>query len=224
MLLQLESIKKTYSGKDDIVRAVDDLSLELNEGDFVGVQGPSGCGKTTLLLIAGGLLKPDGGKVLLGDQNPYALPPDQRAQLRAEQIGFVFQQFHLVPYLNVRDNILAASLATTKEESKDRVSDLIKKFGLENREHHVPAELSTGERQRTALARALMNRPKILLADEPTGNLDRENADIVLNHFAEFAKSGAVLLVSHDDYALKAAGQVRQIREGKLIAEEPVSS
>ncbi len=224
MLLQLDSIRKTYKGSDGIVQAVDDVSLNLSEGDFVGIQGPSGCGKTTLLLIAGCLLKPEEGTVLIGDQNPYTLSHDQRARIRAENIGFVFQQFHLVPYLNVRDNILAASLATNLDEANERVAELIKKFGLEKRENHVPAKLSTGERQRTALARALMNRPKILLADEPTGNLDRENADIVLNHFTEFSQTGAVLLVSHDDYALKSAGRVQQIRAGKLTEETTVKS
>ncbi len=223
MLLQLESISKTYRGKDGQVNAVDDVSLTLSKGDYIGVQGPSGCGKTTLLLIAGGLLKPDKGTVLIDDNNPYSLVSDERARLRAEKIGFVFQQFHLVPYLNVRDNILAASLATSQEEAQDRVSELIGKFGLGNREKHVPAKLSTGERQRTALARALMNRPEVLLADEPTGNLDRENADIVLGHFSEFAESGAVLLVSHDDYALKSASRIQQIRSGKLVTENPVA-
>jgi len=219
MLLQLQNVSKTYRTGTNEVRAVDDVSLNVNAGEFVAVQGPSGCGKTTLLLMAGGLLAPDSGTVTVGGENPYALPADRRARFRAANIGFVFQQFHLVPYLSVLENVLSASLVTKSANARQRADELLDRFGLQHRSHHVPGELSTGERQRTALARALMNRPQLILADEPTGNLDSEHAEIVLKHLAEVAQNAAVLLVTHDMRALKYAGRVEQIRDGRLISE-----
>ena len=209
-LLELAQITKTYrAGQPGEVRALPGFSLSLAAGEFVAVQGPSGCGKTTLLLIAGGLLAPTEGRVLLNRQDPYALSADQRAGFRAAHLGFVFQQFHLVPYLSVLDNVLAPALAASVPDARDRAEALVAHFGLHSRRLHVPGELSTGERQRTALARALLNRPKLLLADEPTGNLDRENAGIVLDHLVEFARTGgAVLLVSHEEQAIKHADRI----------------
>ncbi len=218
-LLQLEQVSKTYRRQGDgEVRALEGVSLSLKAGQFMAVKGPSGCGKTTLLLLAGGLLEPTSGRVVIDQQNPYALPADQRARYRAAAVGFVFQQFHLVPYLSVLDNVLTPAIAAGNAEALPRAKELIAHFGLEPRLHHVPGELSTGERQRTALARALLNRPKLLLADEPTGNLDRDNADAVLHYLAEFAKNGgAVLLVSHDDHAVQHAMDVIQLRAGRQI-------
>ena len=220
MILQLENISKTYqAGGGREVRAADGLSLALNAGDFIAVQGPSGGGKTTLMLIAGGLLAPDAGKAIVNGQDPYALSGDERARFRAANIGFVFQQFHLVPYLSVFDNVLAPSLANGKSGARQRAEQLIAHFGLQDRSDHVPGKLSTGERQRTALARALLNQPKLLLADEPTGNLDRDNAQAVLGYLREFAqKGGAVLLVTHDDQAAKCAQRIVRIRNGKIEA------
>lgn len=217
MLLDIRNVSKTYRGGGGDVRALNAVSLSVNIGEFVAVQGPSGCGKTTLLLIAGGLLSPDAGQVLIGGEDPYALPPDRRARFRAAQIGFVFQQFHLVPYLSVLDNVLAASLAGDPAHARERANELLAQFGLTHRAHHVPGELSTGERQRTALARALLNRPKLLLADEPTGNLDAENAEVVLNHLKEFSATGGVLLVTHDTRAVGFAQRVAKMEHGKLV-------
>jgi len=217
MLLEIKDISKIYQGGGGKVLALDNVSLDVDGGQFVAVRGPSGCGKTTLLLLAGGLLAPDGGTVLIDGDDPYQLSADGRARFRADHVGFVFQQFHLVPYLNVLDNVLVPSIASVRTAARDRARDLVVRFGLEHRMHHVPAELSTGERQRTALARALLNEPKILLADEPTGNLDRENAEIVLGHLTEFTSvGGAVLLVSHDNFAVDAAERVIDIRDGRL--------
>lgn len=218
MILELNNVSKIYRGSGGReVRAADGLSLAIGEGEFVAVQGPSGCGKTTLMLIAGGLLAPDAGRVAVNGQDPYALGGDDRARFRATNIGFVFQQFHLVPYLSVLDNVLAPSLANGKPDAWSRAGQLINHFGLQDRMDHVPAKLSTGERQRTALARALLNQPKLLLADEPTGNLDRDNAQAVLGYLREFAeKGGAVLLVTHDDQAAKFARRIVRIRSGKI--------
>ena len=202
-VLKLENVTKTYRGRAGQVEALQDISLAVEPGEFVAVQGPSGCGKTTLLLVAGGLLRPDAGVVALDGRNPYDLAPEDRARLRADFVGFVFQQFHLMPYLTVLDNVLAASLAKPSDDGvRGRAVELIEHVGLGPRSHHVPGELSTGERQRVAIARALLNQPKILLADEPTGNLDPASGEVVLRHLAEFADAGgAVLLVTHDERA-----------------------
>jgi ABC-type lipoprotein export system ATPase subunit len=221
-VLRVENLTKIYRRNGQEVRALDGFSLEVAAGEFVAVQGPSGCGKTTLLLVAGGLLRPDGGRVALGGQDPYALSAEARARWRATRVGFVFQQFHLVPYLTVLDNVLAPSLAAPSEgapaRARGRVRVLVHHLGLAGRADPVPAELSTGERQRVALARALLNRPGLLLADEPTGNLDRASADVVLEHLAEFARGGGgVLLVTHDPAAAQHAARVVRIEAGRSV-------
>ena len=208
-MLEVRSLSKSFRGPGETVCALADFSLTVAAGEFVAVQGPSGCGKTTLLLAAGGLLQPDRGQVVVAGTDLYALPEEERARIRAAAIGFVFQQFHLVPYLSVLDNVRAPALARQTPDARQRAEQLIEQFGLGHRLHHVPAELSTGERQRTALARALLNRPKLLLADEPTGNLDRESGRAVLGHLADFAQAGgAVLLATHDPRAAEYAHRI----------------
>ena len=220
MRLSITNASKFYRSGRNEVRAVDDLSLDVDNGRFVAIQGPSGCGKSTLLLLAGGLLKPDSGTVKVDDQNLYTLGANDRAALRNKQVGFVFQQFHLVPYLSVEQNILSPSLANgAADGAADKAKELISRFGLSDRAKHRPGQLSSGERQRTALARALLNGPSLVLADEPTGNLDEENSKVVLEHLREFTNAGgSVLLVTHDPQAAEAADQVHQIKAGKLVA------
>ena len=213
--LHLDHISKIYQGPDGQVSALQDFSLEVSTGEFVAVRGPSGCGKSTLLLIAGGLLAPDAGKVILDGEDVYAKSLEERARYRSLKLGFVFQQFHLVPYLSVLNNVLTAAIPNAANGTRERAESLIARFGLEPRKNHVPGQLSTGERQRAALARALFNEPKLLLADEPTGNLDRDNADAVLAHLEEFkSQGGAVLLVTHDETAASHAD--RQVELGQL--------
>jgi len=217
-MLDLQDVAKTYRGQAGEVRALENVSLTVQPGEFVSVQGPSGCGKTTLLLVAGGLLRPDAGRVMLDGADPYTLPSEERARMRADTIGFVFQQFHLMPYLTVVDNVLTAALARPSADARDRAMELIEHVGLSHRLHHVPSELSTGERQRVALARALLNQPQVLLADEPTGNLDPDSGDAVLRHLAGFAeRGGVVLLVTHDARAAEYAGRVVRMAAGRLV-------
>src|SRR5947209_10398920 len=167
--------------------------------------------------MAGGLLAPDAGRIVVDGQDLYALSAEARARFRAAHLGFVFQQFHLVPYLSILDNVLTPSLALAVPDAEKRAHELIGRLGLSHRARHVPAELSTGERQRTALARALLNRPKLLLADEPTGNLDRDNAAAVLGYLAELAAAGgAVLLVTHDPAAAAIARIRVSMKEGRI--------
>ena len=217
-LLLIEFLSKSYRGPTGTIRAVDGASLTVRAGEFVAVQGPSGCGKTTLLLAAGALLQPTCGRVLLDGQDPYVMSSGQRARFRATAIGFVFQQFHLVPYLDVLDNILAPTLAIRGARgARARAVGLAEQFGLADRLRHTPAGLSTGERQRVALARSLLNQPKLLLADEPTGNLDEQNGRIVLNCLAEFAQAGGgVLLVTHAPGAGDFVTRVLKMNRGRM--------
>jgi putative ABC transport system ATP-binding protein len=209
VVLEVTDLSKRYTGPSGVVHALSGLSVTVGAGEFVAVQGPSGCGKSTLLLAAGGLLSPDGGRVLVEGQDLYAVTAEARSVFRAAHIGFVFQQFHLIPYLSVLDNVLAPTLALKREGAEERAGELIAQFGLRDRQHHRPEQLSVGERQRAALARALLNRPALLLADEPTGNLDKDNAVLVLDALAGFARAGgAVLLVTHDAAAAGRAGRV----------------
>jgi len=197
-MIRLDKVTHRYASPEGgEVTAVQDVSLSVEAGKFVALKGPSGCGKSTLLLIAGGLLRPTAGDVEIAGIEPYKLALDERAAFRANTVGFVFQQFHLVPYLDVLDNVLAPSLASGRKDRK-RAEALVEQFGLTPRAHHTPSALSTGERQRVAMARALYNEPKVLLADEPTGNLDPENGEIVLKQLVAFAdQGGAVLMVTH---------------------------
>ena len=217
-MLQLQEITMTYSGAQGQVKAVDSLSLSVEDGQSVAIRGPSGCGKTTLLLIAGSLLRPSSGTVLIDDVDPYHLSADQRSSFRAKNIGFVFQQFHLVPYLNVLQNILTADIPLRHPQAKSRAEELIEQFGLQSRVRHVPAELSVGEKQRVAMARAVFHSPKLLLADEPTGNLDPENAAIVLDALRAYATDGAtVLMVTHAPDAAERAHRIVTMDQGRFV-------
>ncbi len=217
-VLAINQLGKSFPSAAGEVHAVREVSLEVAAGELVALRGPSGCGKSTLLMAAGGLLEPTSGSVEINGTDLYSLGQDGRAQFRAENIGFVFQQFHLIPYLDVRDNILAASLATARAEG-ERVDELLEIFGLQQRAHHVPAALSTGEKQRTAMARALLNNPKLILADEPTGNLDKDNAEALLEQLSGFSgKGGAVLLVTHDARVDDHAGRTIEISDGHLVS------
>lgn len=224
-MLEFKNVSKWFpvrsaqsNGSQGKVTALKDVSFSVRLGELLAVRGPSGCGKTTLLLAAGGLLRPSSGEIRLDGQDPYELNPEQRSRLRAEKIGFVFQQFNLIPYLTVRQNILTASLALPRKHAVARACELISRFGLDDRADHVPAQLSTGEKQRTALARALLNEPKVILADEPTGNLDEDNAQIVFGYLSQYVHDGGcVLLVTHDTRAAAHATRTLQMNQGRLI-------
>jgi len=217
-MLEFNNVSKWFNGAQGKVTALKEVSFSVRPGELLAIRGPSGCGKTTLLLTAGGLLRPSDGQISLNGQDPYTLSPEMRSRLRARNIGFVFQQFHLIPYLTVRQNIMTASLAIPQKEASEKAQQLISRFGLEDRADHVPARLSTGERQRTALARALLNEPKVILADEPTGNLDEDNAQTVFGYLREYVSDGGcVLLVTHDTRAAAHATRSLQMSRGQLV-------
>lgn len=221
MILGVTGLKKSYiTKKKEEVKALDGVSFEVGQGELVAVNGPSGCGKTTLLLVCGGLLYPDGGAVFLDNRDLYSISSKGRDYERSMNIGFIFQQFYLVPYLNILENIMIPSVGANAYSSavKTRAEKFISQFNLAHRIYHKPGELSTGERQRVALARALINGPKILLADEPTGNLDDDNAEVVLNYFLNFAREGgAVLLVTHDSRIGNYAHRRYRMKDGKFF-------
>jgi ABC-type lipoprotein export system ATPase subunit len=214
----MENVCKRFARAGNApLRVLDGVSAEVEAGTFAAIRGPSGCGKSTMLLIAGALLTPDSGAVTVAGENLIAMPPENRARRRAALLGFVFQKFHLLPYLTVEENVRSAALALKAADDKARAGDLIERFGLNERRRHLPRELSVGEQQRVAMARALFNRPKVLLADEPTGNLDPENGRIVLDTFQEFAEQGGtVLMVTHHPDAAARAGKVWQLDHGRL--------
>ena len=208
-MLKLTNIKKSFIKKEETITVLNNFSLNVEKGEFTAVQGASGSGKSTLLFIIGTLLTPDNGEILINGINPYNLNPEKRAIFRAENIGFVFQQFHLLPYLSVLENVLTANLMVKNKNAKENADNLLEKFKLKHRLNHIPAELSIGERQRVALARAVLNKPKLILADEPTGNLDTENGKIILDFLKEYAAEGnTVIMVTHDDRAANIANKI----------------
>ena len=223
-MVRFESVSKVYNGPQGEVRALDGVSLHVEAGGFVAVKGPSGSGKSTLLLTLGAMVRPTAGRVVIASTDVYALSGRERARFRAQTIGFVFQMFHLVPYLSILENVLLPTLADSSgRDARARAAELIERFGLAGRIGHKPAELSTGERQRVAMARALLNRPKLILADEPTGNLDPDNAAEVMGYLTEFRDNGGtVLMVTHEQVAEGYAKRTIQIRDGRLV--EPATS
>jgi ABC-type lipoprotein export system ATPase subunit len=217
-MVRFDNVSKVYRTRTGTVRSLDGVSLTVAQGEFVAVRGPSGCGKTTLLLGAGGMLRPSDGTIRIAGHELYALTPAERARFRATHIGFVFQMFHLVPYLTVLENVLLAAVPTRTRDAGERAVSLLDGLGLTPRLQHRPADLSTGERQRTAIARALLNQPQLLLADEPTGNLDPDNADEVFHHLREFQRGGGtVLVVTHGPTPEHFADRVIQLHGGRTV-------
>ncbi len=215
--LIVDGLTKRYAGRGREVVALEDVSLELEPGTFSVLQGPSGSGKTTLLLSAGGLLSPDEGRVFVEGHDLYTLSGGAMAEVRARCIGFVFQQFHLVPYLTVFDNVLLPEIAHKQRRLAGRAAELLATFRLDGRADHYPSELSTGERQRVALARALLGRPALLLADEPTGNLDDHNAGIILECLDDFVRAGGTVLMATHGAHRDGRDAVYMIEQGRIV-------
>jgi putative ABC transport system ATP-binding protein len=218
---RMESVSKDYKHRGKNIRALDNVSLEIERGDFVSVVGPSGSGKSTLLLLLGGMLSPAKGRVLVEGQSIYDLDPERRASVRKKKIGFVFQTFNLVPYLTALENVqVPLFLAGVCEaDQKKGATALLDRVGLSDRLQHKPSELSVGQQQRVALARMLANDPAVILADEPTGNLDPDTAQSVLDFLAEANGEGrTVVMVTHDMRAAQRAKKTLRLVEGKLSA------
>jgi putative ABC transport system ATP-binding protein len=216
-MIQLENLVKIYQTAQGPVRSLDGVNLAVKPGEFIVVHGRSGSGKTTLLLTIGGMLHPSAGRVTVDGQDVYAAGQRERAQFRARKIGFVFQMYHLVPYLHVLDNVLLAGTSEPGGVRLARARELLTQLGLETRWSHKPAELSAGERQRTAIARALLPQPKLVLADEPTGNLDPENGAEVFRHLAEYHRQGGTVIVAtHGPAADQFADRIIELQAGSI--------
>jgi putative ABC transport system ATP-binding protein len=222
-MLKMENVRKQYQHRGQLVTALDNATLTIPRGDFVSVVGPSGSGKSTLLLMLGGMLSPSRGRVLVEDQSIYDLSHDQRARLRREKVGFVFQTFNLVPYLSALENVqVPLFLCKTDEKAQhDRAAALLDRVGLGDRLDHKPRELSVGQQQRVALARMLANDPAVILADEPTGNLDPETSRQIIAYLEEFNKEGrTIVMVTHDPRAAKRAKRILRLQAGTIATEE----
>jgi putative ABC transport system ATP-binding protein len=202
--IEINDLTKGYREKGTPISVLTDISISFDAGQMHALVGPSGCGKSTFLMLCGGLIRPDAGTVRLDGKDLLAMRSGGRASAQAELVGFVYQQFHLIPYLNIEQNMLASCLARPVPDAKERCQELIERLGLAHRRGHIPGKLSSGEQQRVALGRALMNRPKVLIADEPTGNLDSQNADHLLSLLREFADTGGLVLMATHDPAVAA--------------------
>jgi ABC-type lipoprotein export system ATPase subunit len=217
-IIDLQNISKVYRTRRGEVRALDAVTLAVPTGSYLALCGPSGSGKSTLLALIGGLALPTTGRVCLAGTVMSEVTAAERAAVRARQIGYVFQMFHLLPFLNVLQNVLVAAPQAGDAAAQAYAAALVDQLGLAARRYHRPGQLSIGERQRVALARALLNRPKVLLADEPTGNLDAANAAIVLDQIDQFHQAGGtVVLVSHEEHALGRAQRVTALERGRLV-------
>ena len=200
-MLEVKNVSKIYKKNTEEVKAIDSVSLEIFSGDFVSIIGPSGSGKSSLLLMLGGMLTPSLGKVFIDGESLYDLTPNEIASLRQKKIGFVFQTFNLIPYLSSLQNVQVPLLlrGLGAKEQIERAESLLKRVGLEDRMQHKPSELSVGQQQRIALARMLANDPSIILADEPTGNLDPEMSQTVMEFLTELNQEGrTIVMVTHD--------------------------
>jgi putative ABC transport system ATP-binding protein len=221
-MIRLHEVSKRYGHKQGEVVALHETSLTVNPGDFVAIVGPSGSGKTTLLSMLGGMLAPSTGSVKIDDHSLYELDVDERADIRQQKIGFVFQTFNLITYLTALENVQIPLMLAgmPKEQQHQRVLDLLTRVGLECRLHHKPTELSVGQRQRVALARTLVSDPDVILADEPTGNLDPDSREHVLHFLESLAREGrTVIMVTHDPHAAKRAARVVTLCDGKVASD-----
>ena len=216
-MIQIKNLTKIFHSKESDVIALNEINLNLEESNFILIKGPSGCGKSTLLFSIAGMLRPSSGEIILNGKNIYSYPEKELLKYRARYIGFVYQSYYLIPYLDVLDNILLVNKSHGVVVTEAEVMELAKKFNLQDRLHHKPSELSVGEKQRVAFMRAIVVKPKILLADEPTGNLDPENTKIIMDAFMDFRRQGGtVIMVSHGNEADAYADRLVEMKEGKL--------
>lgn len=222
MILKTENLVKNYKIGKVEVPALRGVSLDVEEGEFVAIMGPSGCGKSTLLHLLGGLLSPSSGKILIDGEDLAKVSDAERTDIRRRKIGFVFQRFNLFPTLTAEGNLKLAERIHSGNVGKtsDRRREVLRLLKLENKMHHKPLELSGGEQQRVALARAIVNSPAIILADEPTGNLDTENSGIVLDMFRELNQKfkQTIIMITHNPEAAAHCTRTVRMRDGAVVS------
>lgn len=221
-ILRVQNLTKKYGKKEAMVTAINDVSFSIEQGEFVAIIGASGSGKSTLLHLMGGVDKPTSGKVFINGTDIYSLNNDNLAIFRRRQVGLIYQFYNLIPILNVKENITLPCDLDGKKVDSDRLNDLIKTLGLENRVYHLPNELSGGQQQRVSIGRALINNPALVLADEPTGNLDSKSSkDIIdLLKLSNKKYNQTLVLITHDNKIAEEADRVITIEDGKIISDK----
>jgi putative ABC transport system ATP-binding protein len=223
-MIKLKNVSKLYPARAEagggVVRALDDISLSVDPGEWLAVMGPSGSGKSTLVNLIGCLDRPASGEIWLDGQEVASISTTDLNRVRSEKIGFVFQQFHLIPYLTALENVMLAQYFHSMTDEQEAL-EAVDRVGLKERAHHLPSQLSGGEQQRVCIARALINDPKIVLADEPTGNLDAQNEEIVLRLLRELHQQGrTIIMVTHDPVVARLADRRIELHHGKVAAQE----
>ena len=219
-LIKLDNVCKNYQMGDSVVKALCNVDLEINKGEFIAIVGPSGSGKSTMMNLVGALDLASRGEIYLGNRDIEHLEESELAQIRGKRIGFVFQTFNLIPTLTAIENVSLPMMFqnTTKEEREDKAIELLKGVGLGHRLYHLPQEMSGGERQRVAVARALSNDPEIILADEPTGNLDSKTGREIMEMLIKLNKEGkTIILVTHDLEMAKLARKIIKLKDGEVV-------
>lgn len=217
MLIQINNLRKTYGSREIPVNVLNDVSFSVDKGEFIALIGPSGCGKSTLLHIIGAMDSPDGGDICLEGNNLQKMKNRELTYLRLHKIGFIFQTFNLIPTLSALENVmLPMKLAGTgRKQARDKAALLLEKVDMKDRMGHIPSQLSGGQKQRVAIARALANDPAVILADEPTGNLDSSNGEIIMNLFQSLNSDGhTILMVTHNTELADRAGRVIAMKDG----------
>ena len=223
-ILRVENLTKVYGKGENEVHALNDVSFSVNKGEFVAIIGPSGSGKSTLLHILGGVDRPTSGKVFMDNKDIYAQNEDQLAIFRRRQVGLIYQFYNLIPVLDVVENITLPVLMDGQEVNQDRLNDLIDTLNLKNRENHLPNQLSGGQQQRVSIGRALMNAPSVVLADEPTGNLDSKNSQeiVELLKMSNQKYGQTLIVITHDENIALQADRIIAIEDGKITRDEVI--
>lgn len=221
-ILRVENLTKVYGSGNNKVVALDNVSFSVEKGEFVSIVGASGSGKSTLLHLLGGVDRPTSGKVLINDTDIFKMNDDELAIFRRRQVGLIYQFYNLIPILNVRENITLPLELDNKRVSDEEVDNLIKMLGLDKRSKHLPNELSGGEQQRTSIGRALISRPAIVLADEPTGNLDTKASEEIVSFLKKSNKEmkQTIIMITHNLELAKVADKIIEIADGRIVGEE----
>lgn len=221
-ILEIQNLSKTYGKGDTMVKALDNVSFSVDKGEFVAIVGPSGSGKSTLLHILGGVDTPTSGKVIIDKTDISKLDETALAIFRRRQIGLVYQFYNLIPILTVEENLTLPLLLDSRKPDKKQIADMVERLGLSKRLTHLPNQLSGGQQQRVSIGRALINNPAIMLADEPTGNLDSENSKEIVSLLRRFNKefNQTVIIITHDERIALSADRVISIEDGKIVRDE----
>lgn len=223
-ILKIEHLSKIYGKGESAVRALDDVSFSVNKGEFVAIIGPSGSGKSTLLHLLGGVDRPTSGKVFVDQTDMYSLNETQLAIFRRRQIGLIYQFYNLIPVLTVEENMTLPLLLDKQKVNKKQFNDLVKTLNLQHRIHHLPNQLSGGQQQRVSIGRALISQPAIMLADEPTGNLDSKNSSEIIDLLRMFNKTfnQTLIVITHDERIALQADRIISIEDGRIAKDEVI--